>query len=111
MRLILVGLIMTSLGCATRVGSGSISASNIPLNEGYVPKTRISQRECNWRFLGMVPLGAEVGVADLQERMSRGANGLANIVVENENFFGLFVNAHCIRVTATPVTTGGSDAQ
>ena len=111
MRWILVGLAMTSLSCATRVGSGSLSASNIPLTEGYMPKTRLSQKACNLRFLGLVPIGDEVGAGDLQQRMARGANGLADIVVENENYFAFLLTAHCVSVTATPVNTGGSDAQ
>jgi len=109
MRWILVGLLCSSLGCAVRTGSGALSASNIPLAEGYVPKTRMKQRACNWRLLSLVAIGDERSAGDLQQAMASGADGLADIVVENEAFNAGLFSVNCITVTATPVNTGGSN--
>lgn len=109
MRWILVGLVCISMGCAVRVGSGALSASDVPLSEGYVPKTRMKQRACNWRLFGMVPIGDEIRAADIQARMARGASGITDIVVENQSLNAIFFSMNCTTVSATPVTTGGGN--
>jgi len=110
MHRILIGLATLHLGCAVRVGSGSLIASNTATSSGYVPKTRAHQRVCNASVFG-VPVGTQNNVDSLLQRMSRGADGLVDIAIENENYFVMLAGIHCLSVTATPITTGGSDAQ
>jgi hypothetical protein len=111
MRWILAGLICANLGCAVRTGSGALSASNVPLAEGYMPKTRDRTRACSWRLFSLVPIGKQTSATDLAASMARGANGLSDIVIENETFSAFLFSANCATVTATPVTTGGSSEQ
>lgn len=109
MRWILVGLLSANLGCAVRTGSGALSASNIPMSEGYMPKTRMKQKACNWRLFSIIPIGEETRAGDIQARMARGSSGITDVVVENETISAFLYSVNCTTVTATPVTTGGNN--
>ncbi len=104
---ILLGLMVLMAGCTLRAGSGSLSASNVPLRDGFMPKTRMVERGCNWYALSFIPVGKQVTVDQLKQRMTDGADAIVNISVENENYMAGLVAVHCLNVTATPVTTGG----
>ena len=110
MRWILLSLLSVNIGCAARTGSGALSASNIPMSEGYMPKTRMKEKACNWRLFNLIPIGQQTRAEDIQARMARGANGITDIVIETETVAPLLlVSMNCTTVTATPVTTGGSN--
>ena len=111
MHRILLGLMMLGAGCALRTGSGSLSASNMPVNEGFVPKTRMQERGCNWYALSFIPVGPQVTVDQLKQRMISGADAIVNLSLENENYMAGLVAVHCLTLSATPVSTGGSHAQ
>lgn len=109
MRVIFIGLVCSSLGCAVRTGSGALSASNVPMAEGYMPKTRMKQTACSWRIMGLIPVGDQTRASELQARMARGSSGITDIVIENQNVNALLFSANCVTVSATPVTTGGNN--
>ena len=105
MRQILFGLAVVLTGCAIRTGNGALSASTVQLTEGFVPRSRLQESACNFDIF-FIPLKKPTTVDMLAQRMSNGADGLIDLVVETQNYSTGLVNAQCIELNATPIRTG-----